>query len=492
MTPWERFKKDWKGKKVLIMGLGLQGRGIGDAKIFCEAGSQVTVTDLKNEAQLQSAVAQLKGFPVRFVLGIHEEEDFRSHDLVLRNPDVPKSSPFLKIAIDAGVAIRMDSSLFAGYCPLPIIGITGTRGKTTTTMMTYEVLKKLFPGPVYLGGNVPGKATLELLGEIEEPQKYASFGSWSTSTHPKSATSGFGRTGDFFRRKKSGSSEKGIVVLELSSWELQGWHDEKISPHISVFTNFYQDHLNRYASMDEYFKDKLSVAEYQSSEDWLVAGPEVGLPLKGLKANVIRFSGTDLPQNFRLQIPGDHNRDNAAAVLKVTGILGLKEDKVLEILSKFTGVPYRLETIAVIDGVEYINDTTSTTPAAGIAALRAMVKPLILIAGGSSKKLDLKPFTEEIVKKVKHVIFLKGEGTDEILVDIASLDPSARRRLLAQDDTNISAFDDFRKSIEKARELAKPGDVVLLSPGCASFSMFKNEFDRGDQFNQIVRKWQKK
>jgi UDP-N-acetylmuramoylalanine--D-glutamate ligase len=322
-------------------------------------------------------------------------------------------------------------------------------------MMTYEVLKKLYKGKVFLGGNIQGRATLELLKEI------------ATSQAPR-----------------NDNMSQDIVLLELSSWELQGWHDEKISPHISVFTNFYQDHLNRYASMDEYFKDKLAVAEYQKAGDWLIAGQEVFLPVNKLKSHLVRFSAADLPENFKLQIPGDHNRDNAAAVLKVTGILGLKEGRVLEILSKFTGVPYRLETIAMIDGVEYINDTTSTTPAAGIAALRAMAKPVILIAGGSSKKLDLKPLAEEISKavkdkRVKKVILLKGEGTDEL----TGYWNGVEGRLVD------GIYGDFEKAINRARELARVGDAVLLSPGCASFSMFKNEFDRGDQFNQIIRKW---
>jgi UDP-N-acetylmuramoylalanine--D-glutamate ligase len=449
MTPWEKFKKDWKGKRVLIMGLGLQGRGIGDAKIFCEAGSDVTVTDLKNEIQLQTAVSQLRDFPVKFVLGKHKNKDFRSQELILRNPDVPKSSPFLKIAAKAGVPVKMDSSLFAKYCPWPIIGITGTRGKTTTTMMAYEVLKRFYPGKVFLGGNIQGRATLELLREVSQ------------------------------------TSPDGIVILELSSWELQGWHDEKVSPHISVFTNFYQDHLNSYSSMDEYFKDKLAVAEYQSSKDWLIAGPGVQLPVKRLKAHIVRFSAVDLPKNFRLLIPGEHNRDNAAAVLKISGILGLRDDRVMKILSKFAGIPYRLETIAVIDGVEYVNDTTSTTPAAGIAALRAMVKPVVLIAGGSSKKLDLEPLAKEIIeawssKRLNKVILLKGEGTDELIGYLKG----------SSNGLTDTAYDDFEAAITRARDLAQPGDAVLLSPGCASFSMFKNEFDRGEQFNQIVRKWQ--
>lgn len=423
------------------MGLGLQGRGIGDARMFCEAGASVTATDLRTEEQLQPAMERLKGFNIRYVLGGHDEADFRSGDLVLRNPDVPSSSPFLKIAMEAGIPVKMDSSLFAHYCPLPIVGITGTRGKTTTTMMIYEILKKLYPRSVFLAGNIPGRATLELLREVQE----------------------------------------GIVVLELSSWELAGWNDEKVSPHVAVFTNLYEDHLNRYKSMEDYWEDKLFILRHQKKTDWAVLNRDNPWTKKSAtetKAKIRWFSKNDLPMDLFLTVPGEHNRANAAAALAAISAIGVDKNKALKILTEFKGVPSRLETIATIDGVEYINDTTSTTPAAGIAALNAMKKPIILIAGGSSKKLDLKPFSEEIVKKVKHIVFLKGEGTDEIL------------RLLGRDDEMV--FDDFRQAIETARRLAKPGEVVLLSPGCASFSMFKNEFDRGSQFNRIVLSWQKK
>lgn len=436
------------------MGLGLQGRGVGDTRIFLEAGARVTVTDVRSEKELRSSLKKLEGLPIRFVHGHHGKEDFRSHDMVLRNPDVPASSQFLKISRDAGIPIKMDSSLFAKYCPLPIVGVTGTRGKTTTTMMMYEILRKFYRGRVYLGGNIPGKATLELLKEIDRSPS--------------------------------------LVVLELSSWELQGWRDEKISPHVAVFTNLYEDHLNRYASMEEYFQDKLAILQFQKKTDWAVLNADNSWTKKAAaetNARIKWFSSTDLPRDAMLRVPGEHNRVNAAAALQAASILGVKGKEGLKIVEGFRGVPSRLETIATIDGVDYINDTTSTTPAAGIAALQAIKKPIILIAGGSSKKLNLQPFTEEIIKRAKHVIFLSGEGTDEMFVTIASLDPSTRRRLLAQDD--IRAFDDFRQAIEKTRELTEPGDAVLLSPGCASFSMFTNEFERGEQFNHIVRQWQK-
>lgn len=484
------------------MGLGLQGRGVGDTRIFLEAGARVTVTDVRSEKELRSSLKKLEGLPIRFILGRHEKEDFRSHDMVLRNPDVSAQSPFLKIARDAGIPIKMDSSLFARYCPLPIVGVTGTRGKTTTTMMIYEILRKFYRGKVYLGGNIPGKATLELIKEIGGNTEVApavhSPLPWSSSTSRGIATAGFGRTSDF-SNEKSGPSEE-LVVLELSSWELQGWRDEKISPHVAVFTNLYEDHLNRYASMEEYFQDKLAILQFQKKTDWAILNTDNSWTKKAAaetNARIKWFSFTDLPRDAMLRVPGEHNRTNAAAALQAASILGVKGKEGLKIVEGFRGVPSRLETIATIDGVDYINDTTSTTPAAGIAALQAIKKPIILIAGGSSKKLNLQPFTEEIIKRAKHVIFLSGEGTDELLSHLKELEVSqtsgiktkvcetAAKKLIA------GVYDDFKIAIFRARELAESGDVVLLSPGCASFSMFTNEFQRGEQFNHIVRQWQK-
>lgn len=480
VTPWDKFKKDWQGKRVLIMGLGVQGRGVGDAKVFAEAGAQVTVTDLKREDKLAESFKKLAPYDIRFVLGRHDEEDFKTADVVIRNPAVPRESPFLEIARAHGVPIKMDSSLFATYfprqqagCPLPIIGITGTRGKTTTTMMIYEVLKKHLDKPVFLGGNVPGKATLELLREVPEVPQV-----------PK---------------VPQAISPIGLVILELSSWELEGWEEEKISPHIAVFTNFSEDHLNRYASMEEYFQGKLPITNHQLPIDWLVVNRDNEWTRRvatSTKAQVKWFSADDFPTDVPLSVPGEHNRANAAAALAVAEILGIDRQDALETLRTFDGVPGRLETIATIDGVTYVNDTTATTPTAGIVAIQAIKRPIILICGGSSKKLHVRPFIEEVVEKVKHVVLLKGDATEEMLSEIASLDSSTRRRLLVQDDddrdSHIDVFDNFREALDQARELAHPGDVVLLSPGFASFSMFKNEFDRGQQFNDIVSSWQKR
>lgn len=469
MTLWEQFKNDWAGKRVLIMGLGVQGRGVGDAKVFAEAGAKVTVTDLKREDELKDSLARLSGYNIRYVLGRHDEEDFKTANVIIRNPAVSRESPFLKIARDHDVPIKMDSSLFATYYPFPIIGITGTRGKTTTTMMIYEVLKahvregldlsaRSDPSrTVFLGGNVPGQATLELLQTMEGSDLSA----------------------------RSDPSHPAFVVLELSSWELEGWEEEKISPHIAVFTNFSEDHLNRYASMEEYFQGKLPITKYQVHSDWFIVHHDNTWTKRAAeisRAQVKWFSSDDFPIDDPLSVPGDHNRANAAAALTVAEILGIDRQDALETLRAFRGVPGRLETIAVIDGVTYVNDTTATTPTATIAALRAIDKPIVLIAGGSSKKLDLKPLASAIVDhpKLKKLVLLYGDGTEELV------------KLLGRADTVDGVFSDFRRALEQAREHAGKGDVVLLSPGCASFSMFVNEFDRGQQFNNIVLSWQKR
>ena len=275
------------------MGLGLQGRGVGDAKIFAQAGAQITVTDLKTEAKLASSLKKLLTLPLKLVLGRHEPADFVSPDIIIRNPDVDQHHPLLDLARSGHVPIKMDSSLFATYCPLPIIGITGTRGKTTTTLMIYQVLQDTLSAPIFLGGNLPGQATLELL--------------------PSLGTTGW-------------------VILELSSWELQGWQDEAISPHIGVFTNFYEDHLNRYISMNAYFQDKIAITRHQTSTDWLIVNQHNAWAQKLVQRSPARikwFSASDLPTSVKLAIPGDHNRTNAAAVLAVADILHLPRQKVL-------------------------------------------------------------------------------------------------------------------------------------------------------------------
>ena len=441
MTSFERFKKAYQGKKVLVMGLGLLGGGVGVAKIFTEIGAQVTVTDLKSEEELKPSLRKLENLPIKFVLAKHNKKDFETQDLVVRNPAVARDSQWLKIARENGVPVAMATALFARFCGKPIIGITGTRGKTTTATLIYELLKSV-GRDVLLGGNVRGVATLSLLKKLKD---------------------------------------NSIVILELSSWELQGFEKEKISPHISVITNIYPDHMNRYSLMEDYIEDKKLIFKYQSKDDFLILNkenPETKKMAQQAKAKIIWFAKKDFPDEWHLRLPGEHNQENAAAAYQAGKILELDPRWMKPVFETFKGVEYRLEEVAEIDGVKYINDTTSTIPQATIVALKAIGQPKILLAGGASKNLELAELARQIVKKTKAVVLLNGTATEELTSLINR--SGGEKKILGR-------FGRLKKAVLIAKEAARPGDVILLSPGCASFGMFKNEYHRGQRFNQIVK-----
>ncbi|HKZ34332.1 MAG TPA: UDP-N-acetylmuramoyl-L-alanine--D-glutamate ligase [Patescibacteria group bacterium] len=442
MTPFQRFKKEYSGKHVLIMGLGLQGRGVQDAEFFASIGAEVTVTDLKNEDQLAPSLRKLQSYNIRYVLGKHEEEDFRGHDMVLRNADVPRESPYLAIARKAHIPIEMDEALFASFVtPKKLIGITGTRGKTTTTMLIYSVLSSFFPH-VLLGGNIKGVATLPLLPHVKEDSR---------------------------------------IVLELSSWQLQGFAWRGISPHVAVWTNIYEDHLNRYKDMNAYIQDKKAIYQSQQQKDMLVLSkkdPIVSNFFDEAKGKVFFFESDDVPTSWNLRVKGIHNKENIAAAMRVGRLFRIPLSKMRTVIESFKGVEERLEEIASIHGIIFVDDTTSTTPIAGLKALEAYEDvPIILLAGGASKDLNLSPFAQKIATQVKAVFLLSGTATKGLEQDIIRY--GGQKKI-------YGIFDRFEQAVRKAYSVAKKGDVILLSPGCASFGLFQNEFDRGEQFQQIV------
>lgn len=431
----------FRGKKVLIMGLGRLGGGEGVARFFAQAGAKVTVTDLKSEEELKDTVERLKDLPITYVLGKHRTEDFQNQDLVIRNPAVPATSEFLQTARKNRIPVEMDESLFLKLCPVPVIGVTGTRGKSTTTSLIGEILKQAGYHTL-LGGNLPSIATLSLLRQIKPQTK---------------------------------------VVLELSSWQLEGLGWDKISPHVAVVTNIYPDHLNRYQNMADYIADKKLIFKNQTEKDFLVLNQDdkivAGLAREA-KSKVLWFKRADWPISWPLKILGEHNRENAAAAYAVGKLLGVDEQIIKKALGDFGGVPHRLEVVCELDGVTYVDDSTSTMPVAGIMALKAYEgKPIILIAGGNSKNLDLTEFAKEIVERVKAVVLLGGTATKELESGIKNYESGSKI---------LGKFNDFGEAVSAARNFAKPGDIVLLSPGCTSFGMFKNEFDRGEKFKKIV------
>ncbi len=432
----------FRGKKITVMGLGLLGRGLGDAKFLVKCGAQVTVTDLKTREQLETSVEALSGLPIRFKLGGHCPEDFVGADMILRNADVPRSSPYLRIAQENGIPIEMDESLFCKLFDGRVVGITGTRGKTTTTTLVHRILsvrnKKCF-----IGGNIKGIATLPLLDEVE-----------NTDT----------------------------VVLELSSWQLQGFHDSRISPSASIFTNIYPDHLNRYNGMDEYIADKKAIFLYQGPEDFCVfnGDQEESRQIAGESPYCSYFFRvSDIPQSWLIKLKGRHNRQNIAAAICLTRALGVDEETIRNCVESFDGVEHRLQRLGEFRGVEFINDATSTTPVAGIAALESLEgRRIFLIAGGADKNLDLTEFAETAALKCHRIALLQGDATDALEKGIEFAGGSG---------AIVGIFTDLERAVERLVSETEQGDVILLSPACASFGLFKNEFDRGETFIRIVR-----
>lgn len=445
------MKPDYfKDKKITVMGLGLLGRGVGDVEFLARHGADLIVTDLKAKEELATSLERLRAFNnIQFVLGEHRLEDFRGRDMVLKAAGVPADSVYVKEARDSGIPVEMSTALFADLSGAKIIGITGTRGKSTVTQMVFEALVAekeagRVSRNIWLGGNVRGVSTLALLDEVDP--------------------------GD-------------IAVLELDSWQLQGFRERGISPKVAVFTTFMPDHMNYYKDdLRAYFYDKSAIYENQKKDDALVVSEpverfmrEFDLLPEASNIQVVRSNDLkDLPELF---VPGEHNRLNAGLAKRALLAIGIDESRAERHLADFRGVSGRLEKIREKDGVTFYNDTTATTPEAGTAGVRALGdSELILIAGGSDKGLDFTQFVRAIDENVRELILLPGAGTDRL-----------RKELEDTRFGKVEPVNTMKEAIKKATALARVGDVVLLSPGCASFGLFKNEFDRGDQFVSAVK-----
>jgi len=442
MRPCVDPRKIFKGKKVTVMGLGLLGRGLGDTLFLVRCGARVTVTDLKTADQLAPSLKKLVGLPVTIHVGGHDEADFVNADMILRNADVPRSSKFLKIAAEHGVPIEMDESLFCKNFNGEVVGITGTRGKTTTTTLIHKILSEA-RSRVFLAGNIMGQATLPLLESV---------------------------------------GQEDTVVLELSSWQLQGFHDAKLSPNAAVFTNIYPDHLNRYADMDEYIHDKKAIFLYQKAADFCIFNGDQAQTrelAEEAPAGKSFFSTEDVPPTWNIRLPGRHNRENVAAATCLARRMRVPERAIRSTVEAFRGVEHRLQWLGEKNGVGFINDATSTTPVAGCAALDSTEgKRILLIAGGSDKKLDLRPFADAAASRTYRIALLEGDATEDLYGKIASA---------GGEHKVVGRFGNLENAVKRLLEEAERGDVVLLSPACASFGMFRNEFHRGETFIRVVQ-----
>ncbi|MBI3632705.1 MAG: UDP-N-acetylmuramoyl-L-alanine--D-glutamate ligase [Candidatus Vogelbacteria bacterium] len=439
--------KRFGGKKFTIMGMDANGRGLKDARFLLQHGALVLGTDLKKAEELPEAIALVKEFPdLTLVLGEHRLEDFKNQDYIMRAALAPINSPYLALARDNGIPVVSDETLFLRMAPgIRTIGITGTRGKTTVTYMIYEILKSSSSDSVkqsvFLGGNVQGTAMLPLLDIVKD--------------------------GD-------------TVVMELDSWKLQSFAENNISLDVAVFTTFYRDHMNYYKdSMEDYWNDKSAIFASQSEDDVLILSPQVAEIMEEKDISREYLLAKEFPKDWRLKLLGEHNRQNAALALYVARSLGISDEISRKVLENFNGVPGRLEYLGEKNGIKYFNDTTATSPEGVIAALHALSgykSKIILMGGGADKSFEYTTYAEEIKKNVKALVLFKGGASDKVLA-------------LLSDSTIIAGknITSMAEAFALAQSIAKTGDVIILSPGAASFGIFKNEYDRGDQFTRLFK-----
>ena len=433
------YKEYFKGKKITQMGLGLLGRGVGDAQFLAECGVDLIVTDMKTAEELAPSLEKLKSFlQIKFKLGGHDIEDFKNCDMVLKAAGVPLDSIYIAEASRHNIPVKMDASLFCELAPEGVItiGVTGTRGKSTVTHLIYHILKTAGKS-AYLAGNIRDMATLPLLKDV--------------------------KSGDY-------------VVFELDSWQLQGFGESKISPRIAVFTNLMEDHKNYYKdNPEQYFEDKANIYKFQNEKDFLVVGES--LSKIATKSQKLIASANSLPKDWSVMLIGEHNLENVACAVEACRTLGISEEDIKKGVESFGGVEGRLQFVREIEGVKIYNDNNATTPEATIAALKSLgeankltslqASKLILICGGSDKGLDIDELKIQMAK-CKAVIALPGLGTDRLDIDM------------------IKASD-LKEAVAKAREMAVSGDTILFSPAFTSFGLFKNEYERNDHFLAIVR-----
>ncbi len=432
-------KKIYSGKKVLVLGLGLNQGGVGSAEFFAKAEVSVRVTDLKTAEQLKPSLDQLKNFKnIQYTLGGHKFEDIDWADLIIRNPKLTPDNSYLRYAKKLGKKIEMDMGIFLQFVKREnLIGITGTKGKSTTSSLIYSLIKTSIKN-VLFAGNI-GRSVLDTIPFLKE---------------------------------------NSLVILELSSFQLEAFDEHKTSPKYAVITNIYPDHLDYYEDFKDYINSKKAVAKYQEKDDFLFLCKDDKITtqkdfLENIKSKVIYYSSFDLPKKFKPKLKGIHNLENIAASIEVGISLGLKKENLIKRAQQFKGVEFRLQFIKQYKGIKIYNDTAATNPSAALMALVSFPK-CILITGGLNKGLNYKEFAEAVDSLAKEVYFLEGSASDQI-----------QKEMLKRNKIK-GVFNNFTDILSKIKKTAKKGDIVLLSPGAASFNLFQNEFDRGRKFNQSV------
>ncbi|MCU0678908.1 MAG: UDP-N-acetylmuramoyl-L-alanine--D-glutamate ligase [Planctomycetes bacterium] len=430
------------GKKIAFLGLGRENTALLRFFLGEKLPAIFTVCDQRDALALGRNYRTLKRRGVNWKLGQEARSDLDGFDILLRSPGWPLFDPEIAKAVSLGVAVTSPMQLFFDLCPSRnIIGVTGTKGKGTTAALIQHIFQAA-RRRAWLGGNI-GVAPFEFIARIKKTD-------W--------------------------------VILELSSFQLE---DLAAGPRGAVITNFTPEHLapadplnpNYHRSLREYWQAKTRLFKGQGRGDWAVIDPRLKIKIKALaiKSRVVFYEAPDWPT----RLIGAHNRENIGAAAATARLAGVKEEVIKKAVAAFSGLEHRLELAGKKRGVRYYNDSFATTPEAGLTALRSFAPPIVLIAGGAEKNSRFKRWEAEIKKKVKFVVLLRGAATARIKKELAALRYPRQR---------IKITDSMPAAVRLAAKEAAPGDVVLLSPACASFGLFKNYKERGMLFKQAVRK----
>lgn len=458
-------RPEFRGQRVLLVGLGLHGGGASTAEWLYRQGAKVVVTDRQPAAVFRPALRQLRRLSMTFHLGGHRPADFRWADRIVVNPGVRATLPEILHAERRQVPIDNEASLFARHFPGTLIGVTGTRGKTTTTLLLGAIVKRSHRNTI-VSGNVRQVPMLRYLP-----------------------------------RTTAGT----IAVLELSSYQLERLPVDGRRFHVAVMTNLKVDHLDRHGTMEQYARIKFRLFSGQGPADRAVLnaddrysrrvakltrgqrwwfGRNVPAADHGITINagwvVERHAGKMrrlFPQTI-WTFRGEHNLANMLAAVAAARSINIPPMIIASAVRSFRGVPYRQQVVRTYHGHAFVDDSAATSPDGTLAAL-SVFPDGVFIVGGTDKALDMRPLARVLKVKRQPVVFLPGTATEKLQMVL-------RRMHYAQPFVTARSMSG---AVRVALEFASPGQPIVLSPGAASFGLFRHEFDRGDTFNHLVRSW---
>jgi len=429
---------DLAGQRVVVMGLGRFGGGVGVTRWLHGQGARVTVTDLADADDLAESLAHLDGLDVALRLGGHDDVDLDACDLLVVNPAVPLEAPLLQAARRRGVAMTTEINLFLQRCRARVVGITGSVGKSTAAAMTADLLATRYR--THLGGNIGRSLLAELADGSIGPDD--------------------------------------VVVLELSSFQLDWTPAVAISPSVALVTNLVPNHLDRHGTLEAYGAAKKNIFRFQAPDGTLLlpAGDATLAAWADEAPGRVRMFGDDA--RFNLRVPGEHNQRNAQAAWAIGQVLEVARQDAETALAAFEGLPNRLALVAERDGVRYYDDSKATTPDGALVALNSFdAGRIVAIVGGYDKKISLDGLADALAVRCKAVIATGATGPR-----LAAL---VERRRTGRTPVVVAA-PDFDDAVRAACRAAAAGDVVLLSPACASYDQFANYIARGQRFAQVI------